>query len=82
MKTTVEISDALFEQLRKRAQKEGATMRELIEAALRAFLTPPPRERKPFRLKDGSVGGRGLQPGVDLSNWSHIRDLAYQGRGG
>jgi hypothetical protein len=80
MKTTVEISDSLFELLKKRAQREGASMRELIEAALQRFLSPAPKDRKPFRLRDGSFKGDGLVDEVD--SWDKIRDLAYEGRGG
>jgi hypothetical protein len=81
MKTTVEISDTLFEQLKKRAQREGASMRELIEAALQRFLSPPPRGQKPFKLKDGSVRGDGLHPDIEPGNWEQIRELAYGDRG-
>ena len=39
---------------------------------------------KPFRLGDASVGGQGLQSGLQsdlqLADWAPIRDLAYQGR--
>ena len=80
MKTTVEISDTLFEQLKKRAQRDGSSMRELIEAALQRFLSPAPKGRKPYKLKDGSFKGDGVVEGVD--SWDKIRDMAYEGRGG
>ncbi len=40
------------------------------------------RRKGRFRLRDGSFKGKGLQPGVDLSNWEQIRSLIYEGRGG
>jgi hypothetical protein len=39
------------------------------------------KRRGRFRLRDGSFKGKGLQPGVDLSNWEQIRSLIYEGRG-
>ena len=80
MKTTVEISDNLFELAKKRAKQEGSTMRDVIEAALQRFLSPSPKDRKPFKLKDGSFKGDGLVEGV--TSWEQIRDMAYEGRGG
>ncbi len=80
MKTTVEIPDTLFRQLKQRAQRENVSMRELIQAALLRFLAPPPEKGKPFKLKDGSFKGNGLVEGV--SGWEQIRDLIYEGRGG
>ena len=79
MKTTIEIADALLEDAKRVAAQEGITLRALVEDGLRKTLAERER-RPPFKLKDGSVGGGGTQPGVDLSNWEHIRDLIYEGR--
>ncbi|HEX6138186.1 MAG TPA: hypothetical protein VF059_11025 [Casimicrobiaceae bacterium] len=35
-----------------------------------------------FKLRDASVPGQGLQPGVDGGDWNRIRELAYEGHGG
>ncbi|MGH7899490.1 MAG: type II toxin-antitoxin system VapB family antitoxin, partial [Candidatus Binatia bacterium] len=35
MKTTIEISDALFQEARRIARKRGTTLRSVFEAALR-----------------------------------------------
>lgn len=79
MKTTVEIADALLEDAKRVAAQEGTTLRALIEDGLRKTLAE--RETKPpFKLKDGSVKGGGVQPGIDLSNWEQIRDIIYEGR--
>ena len=82
MKTTVDISDPLFNELKRTAAQERTSLRRLIEAALRAFLTERKRPRGRFKLKDGSAPGRGPAPGVREGDWSHIRELAYEGRGG
>jgi len=82
MKTTVDIADSLFDELKRTAAKEQTSLRRLIEAALRAFLAARKRPRGRIRLKDGSFPGRGTAPGVREGDWSRIRDIAYEGRGG
>jgi len=81
MKTTVEISEPLMRDARKAAEREGRTLRSLLEEGLREVLAGRERKRK-FRLRDGSFRGKGLQPGVDLSDWETIRSLIYEERGG
>ncbi len=80
MKTTVDITDSLFEQARKLAEKENLTMRALIEEALRRLLTDRSRTER-FRLKKASFKGKGLQNNVQSGSWELIRDLAYEGHG-
>ena len=80
MKTTVEIEDRLFERAKREALRRKTTLRRLIETGLRRELTRPAK-RKKCVFKDESVGGDGLQPGIDLSNWAQIRDIIYEGRG-
>ena len=41
MKTTVEISDVLFERARATARQRGTTLRALIEAGLTSVLSAP-----------------------------------------
>ena len=81
MKTTVDIADALFDQVRFLASEEQTTIRALVEEGLRKVIAEHARPR-PFTLKDGSFkGGAGLQPGVDLTDWDQIRDMIYKGHG-
>lgn len=42
MKTTMMIDDGVMLRLREEAARQGRTLSELIEAALRRFLEPPP----------------------------------------
>jgi hypothetical protein len=80
VKTTVEISDALFERARDAAQRDGTTLRALVEEGLRSALER--REaRSVYRWPDLSVGGEGLQPGLEEGDWARVRDLVYEGRG-
>ena len=56
MKTTVEISDVLFERARAAAKQRGTTLRALIEDGLSTVLNAPkPKAVKPMR--DFSFGG-------------------------
>lgn len=81
MKTTVEIPDALLEEARRLATREGTTVRALMEEGLRRVIAE--RERRgAFRLRKASFKGDGLQPHVADSPWERIRDMAYEGRGG
>jgi hypothetical protein len=38
MRTTIEISDDLFRQLKRKAADEGTTIRNIVESALRVYL--------------------------------------------
>ena len=80
MKTTIDLPDALLEEAKRVAGRDGTTLRELVELGLRRVL----RERRPkqaFALRDARVGGRGLRPELRGRSWDDIRDLAYEGRG-
>jgi hypothetical protein len=81
MKTTVEISDALLEEAKKLAARQGTTVRALIEEGLRRVVA---ERRRPgaFRLRKATFKGNGLQPQAVGAPWERIRDLAYEGRGG
>jgi hypothetical protein len=81
MKTTVEISDALLEEARGVLAERKTTLRALIEEGLRLVIERRSR-RPPFKLRKASFKGRGLQPGAERADWSAIRSLAYEGRGG
>ena len=79
MKTTVEIADALFEQARQVADREGTTLRALIEDGPRKALADRASE-KPFRLRDASFKGpgRGLTPEFATGGWAKIRAAIYE----
>ena len=80
MKTTIDIADPLLAEAKLVAAKEGSTLRELVEQGLREALA---KRRRPatFTLREASVGGNGLQPGIQEGDWEQIRDLVYEGRG-
>ena len=81
MKTTIDISDDLAARAKAYAAKERITLRSLVERGLREILRFEER-REQFELRDASVGGRGLQAGYEDADWSRIREVSYEGRGG
>jgi len=82
MKTTIDIADSLLDEARDVAEKERTTLRALVEEGLRTALGARRRKRVRFRLRDASISGQGLQPGVQADDWATIRALTYEGRGG
>ena len=81
MKTTIEISDPLFEQAKQVAARDGTTLRALVEQGLRQVLKEP-ANRKPFKFKPVVFdGGGGMRPEVAAGGWPAIRDILYEGRG-
>jgi hypothetical protein len=81
MKTTVDISTPLLEEARRAAEREGTTLRALVEAGLRRVLADRRGRATPFRLRDARFRGEGLQPGVARGDWDAIRAAIYEGRG-
>ena len=79
MKTTIDIADRLLRDAKREAAQRGTTLKEVVETALRNHL----ENAKPsaFTLRDGSVGGRGVQSGVEEGDWEAIRTLVYEGHG-
>ena len=82
MKTTIEIPDSLFRRMKEIASERHTTLKALVEAALRQVVESEDRPRKRFRLRNLSVKGKGLQPGVRDGRWTDIRSLIYEGQGG
>ena len=81
LKTKIEIDDDLFRRAKAHAAKAYITLRSLIECGLRLVLGEY-RHRGQFKLRDASVGGRGLQPPYREARWGPIRESAYEDRGG
>lgn len=59
MKTTIEVSDALFNAAKELAQQSQTTLRALVEEGLRRVISESQAKDKPtFKLKDARVHGR------------------------
>lgn len=77
MKTSIDLSDALFNAANRFAAARGKTLRAVIEQSLARTL----RENAPghgFKLRDASVGGRGLTDAARGLSSTASRDLANQ----
>lgn len=70
MKTTLMIPDPLMRRLRLEAARQGTTISELVEAALRLLLDTPAEKPQPLTPLPTFDGGRMY---VDVSN----RDALY-----
>lgn len=82
MKTTIDIADALMDQARATAVRDGVTVRALVEEGLREVLSRRGARRSRFQLRDASFLGDGLQSGVDIADWNSLASEIYGGRGG
>ncbi len=80
MKTTLDISDPLLVEVRKIAARDGETLRSLVEQGLRKIVAERGRKSTPFKLRNVSVGGEGLQPEFQNASWEKFRDAIYEGR--
>lgn len=76
MKTTIDLTDALFKEAKRTAAERGITLRALVEEGLRHVIEQA-RPKKRFVLRDGSFRGEGLQPGQREGDWEQIRSLIY-----
>jgi plasmid stability protein len=65
MRTTLDFEDGLIRAAKARAAREGRSLTRLVEEALRRYLAPEAKVRKPFKLKLVTKKGR-LLPGVDI----------------
>ncbi len=81
MKTTIEISDPLLKEARTIARREGVTLRTLVERGLDKIIAERKRAM-PFKLRQASFKGKGLQAEFRTASWDSVRDEIYKGRGG
>lgn len=78
MKTTIEISDPLFERSRRMAQREGTTLRALVEEGLRlALAARAAKPAAPFTLPAFGEGGR--TEAFATAQWPQLRAAIYGG---
>jgi hypothetical protein len=83
MKTTIDIPDSLLAEAQALARREGTTLKALTQEGLRKVIAEKKSRKEPFKLRDASVGGKGLRPEFqDPNGWDRIRALIYEGRGG
>lgn len=74
MRTTIDINDVLLRAAKSRAANERRSLKAVVEQALREFLSGPVRgaaDGPPIPV----FRGRGVQPGVDLTDNAALEDL-------
>lgn len=74
MRTTVRLPDELMRAAKRRAHETGRSLTQLLEDALRAELRQSARPRRVAEPLP-TYRGKGLHPGVDLSDSSALEDL-------
>ena len=74
MRTTVRLSDWLMKAAKQAALEQNISLTRLIEEALQEKLSGPhmPSRERSFQLV--TIGGHGLQPGVDLDDSAALLD--------
>lgn len=75
MRTTIQLDDHLHELARQYALANGRTFTSLVEEALREKLMKRTPKAKKACVKLKTVGGKGIQHGVDLDNNAALLDL-------
>jgi len=75
MRTTIRLDDSLLAEAKKEAAASGRTLTAVLEDALRESLARRFRSatREPVHLR--TVGGDGVQPGVDLDDTASLLEL-------
>ena len=79
VKTTVDITTPLLNEVKQYASANGLTLRQVIETGLRRVLDTRQGEAAPFHLKKRTFKGEGLAADAD---WPATRRRIYEGRGG
>ncbi len=76
MRTTVRLPDDLYRRAKARAAESGVTFTQILEDALRAILSRDQAGEATATYEVRPLPrGRGLQPGVDLTDQAGLLDL-------
>ena len=74
MRTTLDLEDAVIERARRQAVKEGTTLTDIVERALRLFLTRRADAPAPLAARWVVVQGE-REPSVDIADRDRLHDL-------
>lgn len=67
MRTTINISDALLSELRRKAAESRRPFRHVLEETLQRGLAATPESRKPVRVPTYPVGVKSAYRGVSMN---------------
>lgn len=81
MRTTVDLSDALFKRAKTLANKKKATLRQLVEEGLCLLFEREEQSGSVYKMEDCSFGEDGLVDGSRELDWSLIGEEIFKGRG-
>lgn len=86
MKTTIDISDALFEQARTQAKARGVTLRALVESGLRLVMAQADAHKPRPPMRDFSFGkpfnGQTLESQFDPTRMREMANRQWEWRDG
>jgi len=74
MKTTIEINDELLRQAKLRGQREGVTLRELVERGLGLVLGRQERSKARKIQLLVSTAAPGFMPEFEGADWSRLKE--------
>jgi hypothetical protein len=78
MRTTIRLDDQLLAEAKQLAARSGRTLTSIIEEALRESFARRRQALRSKKVRLHTVGGHGLQPGVDLDDSAALLDLMEQ----
>jgi hypothetical protein len=73
VRTTVDISDDLMRRAKKKAADDGVPLRDVVESALRSYLSPR-RAEGGYKFQWATERGE-LMPGIDLDDRDSLFDI-------
>ena len=77
MTATIEIDETLLFATQQWADQRNQTLRQVVESALHTFVEQGHPKASPFRLRQCTFRGHGLQPGIREGDWAAIRELIH-----
>ena len=80
MKTTIDNASSILKRSKELARREDVTLRALVEEGLDLVLAERQAHRKK-PIRPVTFRGHGLTPQYRNTEWTKIRDAAYEGRG-
>lgn len=80
MRTTVRLDEELLTAAKRLAVETGRTLTAVLEDALREMLARRAAMAESPAVRLPTAGGEGVMPGVDLEDWSTVKDVLDEER--